>query len=157
MYTLAAEIVPTGIEATLMSIISAMNDLGGTAAKLVASSLTVYFGIDEISGSSCGPDGQPCINYRNLGRLYVAQAVLTVVPVVFVPLVPTKKKISEMVAAMDARTAAEQGDSAVLMGASRASRAAVSSGWGPSTFSTQSAHSSGNLDAQLLDKRKGSE
>ena len=79
MYTLAAKIVPTGVEvshasnpavacdfyrsvsdrlpvitqATLMSIISATNDLGGTAAKYLAAYLTAYFGIDTIAGSSC--------------------------------------------------------------------------------------------------------
>jgi|EP01044_Picomonas_judraskeda_P008802 hypothetical protein len=159
MYTLAAEIVPTGIEATLMSIISAINDIGGTVAKLVASSLTVYFRVDDIPGSTCQPSGQPCIDFRNLGMLYGAQAALSVVPVIFVPLVPSKKKISEVVAAMDERTAVQQGDWALLMGASRASRAAACSGWSASTFShhTQSAHSGDNLKDQLFAKSIGSE
>ena len=159
VYTLAAEIVPTGIEATLMSIISATNDIGGTVAKLVASSLTVYFRVDDIPGSSCQPDSQPCISFRHLGMLYGAQAVLSVVPVIFVPLVPSKQKISEVVAAMDERTAVQQGDWAVLKGASRASRAAACSGWRASTFDrhTQTAHSGENLKGQLVEKSIGSE
>ena len=157
VYTLAAEIVPTGIEATLMAIISAVNDLGGTAAKLLASVCTEYFGVVEIPGSSCQPYGQACIDWQNLHTLYAMQAILTVVPVIFVPLVPSKNRISEVVAAMDERTAAEQGEGGVMMGASRASRAAASSGWGGSTWSRERAHSGDNLQTKLVQSAYGSE
>lgn len=144
--------MPTGIEATLMSIISAVNDLGGTAAKLVASICTEYFAVDTIPGSSCQPDGQPCIDWQNLSMLYMTQAILTLVPVIFVPLVPSKKRICEVVDAVDERTVGEQGNEALIAGASRASRAAASSGWSASTFSrgAETACNGGNMHAALL-------
>jgi hypothetical protein len=43
-----------------MSIISAMNDLGGTTAKFLGAAVTVWLGIDSIPGSTCDGTDAVC-------------------------------------------------------------------------------------------------
>eukprot|EP01050_Picozoa_sp_SAG11_P009299 SAG11_NODE_863_length_6839_cov_4.857418_6_plen_89_part_00 len=45
--------------------------------------------------------GGPITDYTNLPYLYLIRTILTFLPILFVPLVPTEKTIDEVVAAVD--------------------------------------------------------
>ena len=151
IFTLSAKIVPTGVEATLMSIISSTNDLGGTAAKYLGAVITQWLGIDEIPGSAC--DGSPCLDFSNLWVLYLISVGLTVLPIVFIPLVPSDKKISEVVAAVDNYTAEEAADGSDAMMADGGAAAAASgggTGQGDDSPTLQAKRGASDLKAPLL-------
>eukprot|EP01052_Picozoa_sp_SAG31_P002882 SAG31_NODE_104_length_25069_cov_12.917144_21_plen_205_part_00 len=120
VYTLCAKIVPSGVEATLMSIISALNgvtmhtgvsicfsqrfsdnggcgvvDLGGTVALYLGAFITARLGIVR-------PTPSEPIDFTNLPYLYLLRTILTAVPILFVVLVPSEQTINEVVQAVDA-------------------------------------------------------
>lgn len=47
------------------------------------------------TGSAC--DGSECIDFNNLWILYAISVGLTVLPIVFIPLVPSDQKIHDVV------------------------------------------------------------
>jgi MFS family permease len=97
VYTLAARICPSGVEATLMALISATNDVGGTVARYLGAFLTSILGITDV-------------DFGNAWLLFLLRIVLTALPIIVVPLVPSEDAINEVCALVDAQESVSVGN-----------------------------------------------